>query len=50
MDFSRCFLIALLVRPGTDVNQSLSMALQSVFTGSDPIVALWNAINFAIVG
>jgi hypothetical protein len=50
MDFGRCFLIALLVRPGTDVNQSLSMALQSVFTGSDPIVALWNAINFAIVG
>jgi hypothetical protein len=50
MDFGRCFLIALVVSPGNDVNQSSSIALQSVFTGSDPMVALWNAINLAIVG
>jgi hypothetical protein len=30
--FGRCFLIALLVSPGNDVNQLLSIALQSVLT------------------
>ena len=50
IDFGRCFLIAALVKPGNDVNQSLSMALHSVLIGSDPIVALWYAINFAMVG
>ena len=50
IDFGRCLLTAALVNPGNDVNQSLSMALHSVLTGSDPIVALWYAINFAMVG
>jgi hypothetical protein len=50
IDFGRCFLIALLVNQGKDVNQSLSMALQSVLTGRDPMVALRYAISFAIVG
>jgi hypothetical protein len=50
IDFGRCFLIALLVNPGKEVNQSLSMALQSVLTGRDHIVALRYAISFAIVG
>jgi hypothetical protein len=48
--FGRCFLIALLVIPGNDVSQLLFIALQSVLTGNDPIVALRYAINFAIVG
>jgi hypothetical protein len=48
--FGRCFLIALLVNQGKDVNQSLSMSLQSALTGRDPIVALSYAINFAMVG
>jgi hypothetical protein len=50
MDFGRCFLIALLVSPGNDVSQSLSIALQSVLTGRDPGVALRNAINLVMVG
>jgi hypothetical protein len=48
--FGSYFLIALLVSLGNDVNQSLSIALQSVLTGNDPIIALRYAINFAIVG
>ena len=50
IDSGRCFLTALLVRQGDEVNQSLLMALHSVFTRRDPIVALRYAINFAIVG
>jgi hypothetical protein len=50
IDFGRQFLIALLVNPGNEVNQSLSMALHSVLTGSDPIVPLRYAINYTIVG
>ena len=33
IDLGRCFLNALLVRPGNEVSQSLSMALQSILTG-----------------
>jgi hypothetical protein len=50
IDFGRCFLIALLVSPRNKVSQSLSIALHSVLTGRDPMVALRNAINFATVG
>jgi hypothetical protein len=50
INFGRCILIALLVRPGNDVSQSLSIAWHSVFTGRDPIVALRYAMSFAIVG
>ena len=50
IDFGRCLLTALLVKPGNDVNQPLSIALHSVLTGSDPIVAFCYAINFAMVG
>ena len=39
IDFGRCFRMALLVSPGNDVSQSLSIALQSVLTGRDPRVA-----------
>jgi hypothetical protein len=49
IDFGRCFLMALLVNSGKVVNQSLSMALQSVLTGNEPIVALRYAISFAII-
>ena len=49
IDLGRCFLIALLVRQGNEVSQSLSMALQIVFTGRDPIVALRYTISFAII-
>jgi hypothetical protein len=50
IDFGRCFLIELLVNSEKEVNQSLSMALQRVLTGSDPIVAWRYAISFVIVG
>jgi hypothetical protein len=40
IDLGRCFWIALLVNPGNDVSQSLLIALHSVTTGSDHIVAL----------
>ena len=50
IDLDRCFLITLLVRPGNEVSQSLSMALQqSVFTDRDPIVVLRYTISFAII-
>ena len=38
--WGRCFLTAVLVRLGNEANQSSSVALHSVFTSRDPIVAL----------